>query len=125
MRDLILGVIAVFLGIFVLAKAIISRAKGKHIPAVLVDFDEENDTHYPLFKFTYEGVEYTLTGTNPVKNPNSYKHKVGDTVNVIFNPNNTKYVSVEGSYADIFMSVASFAIGAFLLYLYFKKNGML
>ena len=44
MRDLILGVIAVFLGIFVLVKAIISRAKGKHIPAVLVDFDEENDT---------------------------------------------------------------------------------
>ena len=125
MRDLILGGIAVFLGIYVLVKAIISRTKGKHIPAVLIDFRDENNTHYPLFKFTYEGEEYTLTGGNPVKDPNKYKHQVGDNVNVIFNPKNRKYVDVEGSYLDIVMAVGALLLGAFLLYYYFMKHGMI
>ena len=92
----IFGGILIFAGIYLIVKCIVSRKKGIHMDAQLIGFNQERDTQYPLFKFTYEGEELTLTGGVPAK-PDKFKYEVGDTVKIIFNPSNRKFVDIEGS----------------------------
>ena len=120
MWNLIFGGLLVFTGFYLIVKGVYARKKGEHIASRLVGFSEENGTYYPLFQFSYNSQEYKISGAVPVKNPNSYKYKIGDTVNIIFVPTNTKYVDVEGSYTDFLWALASFAFGAVFILLYFR-----
>jgi len=78
------------------------------LDAQLIGFNQERDTRYPLFKFTYEGEELTLTGGVPAK-PDKFKYEAGDTVKIIFDPSNRKSVDIEGSANEAMSPVSTFA----------------
>ena len=89
----IFGGILVFAGFYLIIKSVIARKKGIHMDAELVGFSDENGTQYPLFKFTHEGEELTISG-GVSADPSKFKHQVGDTVRIVFNPSNRKYVDI-------------------------------
>ena len=111
---LIFGGILIFAGIYLIVKCIVSRKKGIHMDAQLIGFNQERDTQYPLFKFTYEGEELTLTGGVPAK-PDKFKYEVGDTVKIIFNPSNRKFVDIEGSATEYLYGAGAIVLGAILV----------
>ena len=122
---LIFGGILVFAGIYLIIKEIIAKTKGKHIPATMAGFSEERGNQYPLFQFNYEGQEYTISGAEPVKNPNTYKYHTGDTVNIVFLPSNTKYVDIEGSFTGFLWGLGAIAGGVVFILLYCRQNGII
>ncbi|MBO4636560.1 MAG: hypothetical protein J5685_05365 [Clostridiales bacterium] len=117
---LIMGGLLVFAGIYLLVKKALEKKKGVSIDARLTGFSDERGTHYPVFEFSYEGEQLTVPGGTPVEDPNRYKHKIGDTVNIIYVPGNTKYVYVVGSYMEILYGIGSIIVGGILLFLYFR-----
>ncbi len=118
---LIFGGLLVFTGFYLIIKGIFARKKGEHIPARFVGFSNEKGNSYPLFNFKYNGEDLTISGAVPVERPDSYKHEVGDTVNIIYVPGNNKYVDIEGSYTDFLWAVGSILVGAVLIFLYFRQ----
>ncbi|MCQ2502689.1 MAG: DUF3592 domain-containing protein [Saccharofermentans sp.] len=106
-----IGGLAIICGVYLLIKGISDRKKGISVPAELISFQQEGNATYPLYQFTYEGQEYRITSSVAVDNPGKYKHQIGDTVTVIFNPKNEKYVDEAGSYTDIIYAVISLALG--------------
>ena len=115
--------IIVFAGFYLIIKCIISRVRGIHLDARLVGFQPERDTQYPLFTFTYEGEELTLPGGVPA-NPNKFKYEEGDTVKIIFDPSNRKFVDIEGSATEYIYGAAAIVLGGFLLFYQLKKLGL-
>ena len=113
----------VFCGFYLIIKCIISRKKGVHLEGRLVGFQPERDTQYPLFTFTYEGEELTLPGGVPA-DPNKFKYQEGDTVKIIFNPSNRKFVDIEGSATEYIYGAAAIVLGGFLLFYQLKKLGL-
>ena len=119
----IFGGILIFAGIYLIVKCIVSRKKGIHMDAQLIGFNQERDPQYPLFKFTYEGEELTLTGGVPAK-PDKFKYEVGDTVKIIFNPSNRKFVDIEGSATEYLYGAGAIVLGAILVIASLKKMGV-
>lgn len=91
--------------------------------AQLIGFNQERDTRYPLFKFTYEGEELTLTGGVPAK-PDKFKYEAGDTVKIIFDPSNRKFVDIEGSATEYLYGAGAIVLGAILVIASLKKMGV-
>ena len=120
----IFGGLLIFTGFYLIIKCLISRKKGIHMDAQLVGFSEERGTTYPLFRFNYEGEELTLTG-GVSADPAKFKHEVGETVRIVFNPSNRKFVDIEGSATEILYGLASIVLGAVLVFAQLKKNGVL
>jgi len=121
MKYLYFGIIFVLVGFYLWIKGIFFRIKGIHVTATLTGFSNKNNTHYPLFTFTEKAHEYTIPGANPVNDPDKYKYHIGDRVNIIYVPGNTKYVDLEGSYAVFIWGVVSLVWGACLLFVHFRK----
>lgn len=115
------GGVLVFAGFYLIAKGIYAKVKGEHIPATLVGFSDENGTHYPVFKFNYNGQEYTISGGVAASEPDKYKYSVGDTVNIIYVPGNEKYVDVEGSITEFLYALGSIAGGIVFILIYFRQ----
>lgn len=113
----------VFVGFYLIIKCTIHRKKGVHIEAQLTGFEDERGTQYPVFKFNYEGEELTLPGGVPA-NPSKFKYQEGDTVRIIFNPSNRKFVDIEGSATEYIYGIAAIVLGGFLLLYQLKKMGM-
>ena len=123
MGYVIFGGILVFAGIYLIIKCIVSRKKGVHLDAELVGFNQERDSLYPVFKFTYEGEELTLPGGVPAK-PEKFKYQNGDTVKIIFNPSNRKFVDIEGSATEYLYGAGAIILGAILALASLKKMGV-
>jgi hypothetical protein len=119
----IFGGILIFAGIYLIIKCFVSRRKGIHMDAQLVGYNEERDSLYPLFRFTYEGEELTISGGVPVK-PDKFKYQEGDTARIIFNPSNRKFVDVEGSATEYLYGAAAIVLGAVLVIASLKKMGV-
>ena len=111
----VFGGILVFAGFYLIAKKIASAKNGISITAELVGFATEKDAQYPLFKFTYEGQEISMTGGMPVSNPSKYKYSVGDSVSIKYSPKNTRYVDVVGENSDLLYAAGSIVLGAILI----------
>ena len=92
--------------------------------AKLVGFSDENGTQYPLFQFTHEGEELTISG-GVAANPSKFKHQVGDTVRIVFNPSNRKYVDIEGSYTEFLYAIGAIVLGAIFIYFYLRGIGVI
>lgn len=122
---LLFGGILVFAGFYLIIKTVYHRTKGEHITSRLVGFKEEGSTIYPVFNFSHGGQEYNITGGVPAKSPESFKYKVGDSVNIVFFPSNTKYVDIEGSFTEILYGIGAIAGGAVFILLYCRQNGIL
>lgn len=122
---LIFGGILIFAGFYLIIKTIYHRKKGEHITAKLVGFSEEGSSMFPVFNFTYNGQEYNITGGVAAKNPESYKYKVGDSVNIVFVPSNTKYVDIEGSFTEFIYAFGAMAGGVVFILLYCRQNGII
>ena len=120
----IFGGILIFAGIYLIIKCLIHRKKGIHIDAMLIGFQEERGTRYPLFRFTYEGEEINITGGVPAE-PAKFKYQEGDTVKVVFDPSNRKFVDVAGSATEILYGLASIVLGAILAFAQLKKMGVM
>ena len=120
----IFGGILIFAGFYLIIKCLFSRKKGIHMEAQLVGFQEERGTTYPLFKFTHEGEELTLSG-GVSADPAKFKYEVGENVRIIFNPSNRKFVDIEGSKTEYLYGIASIVLGAILAYFQLKKMGVL
>ena len=118
---LIMGGLLVFAGIYLLVKKALENKKGVRIAARLTGYSEERGNHYPVFEFSYEGEQLTVSGGTPVEDPGRYKHQIGDTVDIIYVPGNTKYVYVVGSYTEVLYGVGSVIVGAILLVVYFAR----
>jgi len=118
----IFGGILVVAGFYLIIKCFISRKKGIHLDAQLVGFNEERGTMYPVFRFNYEGEEITISGGVPAK-PDKFKHEVGESVRVIFNPSNRKFVDIEGSATEYLYGLAAIVLGAVLAIAQLKKSG--
>lgn len=118
---LIFGCVLVFAGFYLIIKGILDRKKGIKTTATLVGFSNENNATYPVFRFTDNGQEITMSGAVPAKNPDKYKHSVGDSVNVYYSPKNTKYVTVEGEFAEFWYAIGSFIAGAVFILIWFFK----
>ena len=119
----IFGGILVFAGFYLIIKCLISRKKGIHMDSELVGFQPENGTEYPVFRFTYEGEELTIPGGVPA-NPSKFKHQAGDTVRIIFNPSNRKFVDLEGSATEYLYGIGAIVLGAVLAIASLKKMGV-
>lgn len=120
MWSLIFGGLLVFTGFYLIFKVIYENKKGEHIPAQLTGYKNENNSYFPVFRFNYQGQEFNITGSTAVSNPEKYKYQVGDTVNVIFVPSNTKYVGVEGSKIEYLYALGAIAGGAVFILMYFR-----
>lgn len=120
---LIFGGLIVFVGFYLIIKCTIHRTKGIHIDAQLVGFNEEKGSNYPVFRFNYEGEEITITGGVPAK-PDKFKYEIGETVKVIFNPSNRKFVDIEGSATEYLYGIASIVLGGILVVVQLKKMGV-
>jgi len=120
---LIFGGIVVFAGFYLIIKCFVQRRKGIHLDAQLVGFNEEKGSNYPVFKFDYEGEEITITGGVPAK-PNKFKYEIGETVKVIFNPSNRKFVDIEGSATEYLYGIASIILGGILVVVQLIKMGV-
>ena len=72
MGYIVFGGIVAFAGFYLIIKCLIHRKKGIHMEAPLVGFQEEKGSQYPVFRFTYEGEEITITGGVPA-NPSKFK----------------------------------------------------
>ena len=125
MFNLLFGGLLVFTGFYLIFKIIYHQVKGEHISSRLAGFKQEGDALYPVFNFTYNGQEYNITGGVAVKSPESYKYQVGDTVNIIFVPTNTKYVDVEGSKIEWLYALGAIAGGAVFILLYCRQHGII
>lgn len=119
----IFGGILVFAGFYLIIKCALSRKKGTRIEAQLVGFQEEKGAEYPVFRFTYEGEELTIPGGVPA-NPSKFKHQIGDSVNIIFNPSNRQFVDIAGSATEYLYGIASIVLGAILALASLKKMGV-
>ena len=119
----IFGGLLVFVGFYLIIKCTVSRKKGVQLDAALVGFNEERGTQYPLFKFNYEGEELTLPGGVPAE-PSRFKHQIGDTVSIVFNPSNRKFVDIAGSKTEYLYGIASIIFGAILAIVQLKKLGV-
>ena len=62
---------------------------------------------------------------NEIINPESYKYKVGDSVNIVFVPSNTKYVDIEGSFTELLYAFGAMAGGVVFILLYCRQNGII
>ena len=113
----------VFTGFYLIIKCTVFRKKGIHLDSKLVGFQDERGTLYPVFRFTYEGEELTLPGGVPA-DPKKFKHEEGETVRIIFNPSNKKFVDIEGSATEYIYGIAAIVLGGFLLFYQLKKLGM-
>ncbi|MBR3340791.1 MAG: DUF3592 domain-containing protein [Clostridiales bacterium] len=113
----------VFVGFYLIIKCTIHRKKGAHIDATLTGFQDERGTQYPVFKFNYEGEELILPGGVPA-NPSKFKYQEGDTVRIVFNPSNRKFVDIEGSATEYIYGIAAIVLGGFLLYYQLHKMGI-
>ena len=120
----IFGGILIFAGFYLIIKSLIHRKKGIHLDAMLIGFQEERGTRYPLFRFTYEGEEITITGGVPA-DPAKFKHQEGDMVKVVFEPSNRKFVDIAGSATEYLYGIAAIVLGAILAFAQLKKNGMI
>ena len=60
-----------------------------------------------------------------MKSPENYKYQVGDVVNIIFVPTNTKYVDVEGSKVEWLYALGSIAGGVVFILLYCRQHGII
>ena len=125
MYNLLFGGLLIFVGFYLIFKIVYHQVKGEHISSRLVGFKQEGDSLYPLFNFSYSGQEYNITGGVPAKSQESYKYKVGDMVNIIFVPSNTKYVDVEGSKVEWLYAFASIAAGVVFILTYCRQNGII
>ena len=103
----IFGGILVFAGFYLIIKSVIARKKGIHMDAKLVGFSDENGTQYPLFQFTHEGEELTISG------------------GVSANPSNRKYVDIEGSYTEFLYAIGAIVLGAIFIYFYLRGIGVI
>ena len=122
--QVLFGGLLVFVGFYLIIKCTINRKKGIHMDAQLVGFQEERGTQYPVFKFNYEGEELRIPGGVPA-DPSKFKYQEGESVRIIFNPSNRKFVDIEGSATEYIYGIASIAIGAFLAFYQLKKMGVL
>ena len=113
----------VFVGFYLIIKCTIHRKKGIHLDAQLVGFQQENGTQYPVFKFNHEGEEITISGGVPA-DPSKFKYQEGDTVRVVFNPSNRKFVDIEGSATEYIYGVAAIVLGGLLLAYQLHKMGL-
>ncbi len=120
----VFGGILIFAGFYLIIKCLIQRRKGIRLDAMLIGFREERGTNYPLFRFTYEGEEIVITGGVPAE-PGKFKYQEGDTVEVVFNPSNRKFVDIAGSPTEILYGIASIVLGAVLAFAQLKKMGVL
>ena len=123
MGYIIFGGIVVFAGFYLIIKCLIHRKKGIHMEAPLVGFQEEKGSQYPVFRFTYEGEEITITGGVPA-NPSKFKYQVGDSVKIIFDPSNRKFVDIEGSATEFLYGIGAIVLGAVLVLAQLKKMGV-
>ncbi|SCW33237.1 hypothetical protein SAMN02910456_00611 [Ruminococcaceae bacterium YRB3002] len=121
---LIFGGLLVFVGFYLIIKCLLSRKKGIHMDAQLVGFSEERGTQYPLFRFSYEGEELTISGGVPA-DPAKFKHEVGESVRIIFNPSNRKFVDIEGSATEYLYGIGSIIGGAVLIVIQLMKMGVI
>ena len=124
MWEVIFGGLLIFTGFYLIIKCTVSRKKGVHLDSRLVGFQEEKGTEYPVFKFSYEGEELTLPGGVPA-NPSKFKYQQGDSVRIIFNPSNRKFVDIEGSATEYLYGIASIVLGAILAFCKLKKMGII
>lgn len=115
--------IFVFAGFYLIIKCFISRRRGIHLDGRLVGFQDERGTQYPVFTFTYEGVEMTLPGGVPA-DPKKFKYEEGETVKIIYDPKNSKFVDLEGSATEYIYGIAAIVLGGFLLWYQLKKLGL-
>lgn len=119
----IFGGLLIFTGFYLIIKCILNRKKGIHMEAELVGFQAENGTEYPVFRFTYEGEEQNISGGVPA-NSSKFKYQVGDTVKIIFNPSNRKFVDLEGSATEYLYGIGAIVLGAVLVIASLKKMGV-
>ena len=112
-----------FAGFYLIIKCFISRKRGIHLDGRLVGFQEERGTQYPVFSFTYEGEELTLPGGVPAE-PKKFKYEEGESVKIIFDPSNRKFVDIEGSMTEYIYGIAAIVLGGFLLFYQLKKMGL-
>ena len=112
---MILGIVAIFAGLYLAIKSLWEHKTAASIDAELVGFQDERGASYPVFKFTYNGEEKTISGSVPVKNPSKYKHSVGDLVKVYYKPGNDKYVGVVGDFTELIYSAISLIAGIILV----------
>ena len=122
---LLFGGLLVFTGFYLIFKIVYQQVKGEHISARLAGFNPEGDSLFPVFNFTYNGQEYNITSGVSVKSPENYKYQVGDMVNIIFVPTNTKYVDVEGSKVEWLYALGSIAGGVVFILLYCRQHGII
>lgn len=120
---IIFGGILIFSGFYLIIKCALNRRKGVHLDSQLVGFEQEKDAQYPVFRFTYEGEELTLPGGVPAK-PDKFKYEVGESVRIIFNPSNRKFVDMEGSATEYLYGIGAIVLGAILAFVQLKKMGM-
>jgi len=124
MFQVLFGGLLVFVGFYLIIKCIIYSKKGIHMDAQLTGFREERDTQYPVFKFMYEGEELQIPGGVPA-DPSKFKYQEGESVRIIFNPSDRRFVAVEGSATEYIYGIASIVLGAFLALYQLKKMGVL
>lgn len=124
MWQYIFGGLLIFVGFYLFIKCLIQRKKGIHMDARLVGFQAENGTTYPVFSFTYESEELTIPGGVPAE-PKKFKYEEGESVRIIFNPSNRKFVDLEGSATEYLYAAASVALGAVFIYLQLRKSGII
>lgn len=116
------GLIA-FCGFYLIIKCLISRRRGVHLEGKLVGYQDERGSQYPVFTFTYEGEELTLPGGVPA-DPKKFKYEEGESVKIIFDPKNRKFVDLEGSATEYIYGIAAIVLGGFLLFFQLKKLGL-
>ena len=76
-----------------------------------------------MFTLTHEGEELTLPGGVPA-DPKKFKYEEGESVKIIFDPKNRKFVDLEGSATEYIYGIAAIVLGGFLLFFQLKKLGL-
>lgn len=110
----ICGVIIILVGIIFFIKTLIDRKTSVKLAGEIVDAKiDANGVYFPLIKFVYEGEELCMQGASGDRNP---KWNVGDKLNVLYTPKNTKWVNVEGNYGDVIGALAAVVLGLLIIF---------
>ena len=112
--ELLGGVVFIIMGTVLLIKCLIDRKISVRIPGEIVDFVySQEGVYFPMISFTYEGEELCMKCGNGDKKK---KAQVGDSVIVLYNPRNHKYVNVAGNYTDIITCIMVILLGILFVY---------
>jgi hypothetical protein len=127
---ILIGIALLIVGFILLLKNIKLSKNGIKMEADIVDVKKKKqqstdtdgyttttDMYYPVFKYTYEGQEYTKESNMGVSSKRKYK--VGGKLNIIFMSDTPEKVQIKNGFNLWFMPILLLGLGVMFIISYF------